>query len=318
MNTCRADGKDVEYAYRLLLGRKPDPAGYETFLSLIREQPLRPVELARYFLGSPEFLALHRADIQEVALDGYVIAVRSDDFDVGKSVSTALCWEPHVVSALENHLQPGGRFLDVGANIGYFTAWAAHRVGTNGRVVAVEPMEKNLQLIYTTIERNGFANVSVEPFGASSRNAIVCMSTHEHSSNGEILTKWVRGTRPYYVQVRRLDELLSAEERFDVVKLDIEGHEPLAWRGMQQRLHTDRPVVVTEFHPKCLRDNTQVDPSDFAATLLGYGRVIVLGTDGQRYPCLDVERLLNHWEREDEILRTNGGAHLDLLVEPHS
>lgn len=317
MSSERADIEDVHYAYRLLLGRAPDAAGLEAYSRLVRERQILPSELAEYFLGSDEFRNRYNSDIHEVGLDGFVVMVRADDGEVGRSVAQVREWEPQVAAALGENLRSGGCFLDVGANIGYFTAWAAHRVGSAGRVVAIEPMDKNLQLIYAMLARNGFAHVRVEPFAASDESGVVSMGTHGGSSNGEIVHEWTRGDRPLYAQVRRLDDLLESEARFDVVKFDIEGHELHAWRGFSRRLERDRPVVLTEFHPRCLRRNARVEPEEYAAVLLNYGAVTVLHFDGKRSRCPRADDLMRLWAREDAALSTDGAAHLDLLVEPH-
>lgn len=318
MSIERADIEDVRYAYRLLLGRVPDAQGLEAYARLVRDQPLMPWELAAYFLGSNEFRNRYNAEIRKVELDGYSIMVRVDDNDVGRVVAQSRQWEPQVISALSERLRPGDRFLDVGANIGYYTAWAAHRVGSGGHVVAIEPMDKNLQLIYATISHNGYSHVRVEPFAASDASRVVCMATHGGSSNGEILIDWARGGHPTYAQARRLDELLADEDRIDVVKFDIEGHELHAWRGFSAGLERSRPIVLTEFHPKCLRENARVAPEDYAAVLLDYGTVTALHFNAERFVCSDVETIMRRWAVEDAVLNTDGAAHLDLLVEPRS
>ncbi len=318
MKTKSANKDDIFYAYRLLLGRAPDAAGLETYERLIRDQPIQPHELAEYFLGSNEFRSRYNSEWLEIVLEGVVIVVRADDNDVGRTLARERQWEPHVLSVLREHLREGGRFLDVGANIGYFTAQAAQIVGATGGVVAVEPMDKNLQLIYATIARNGLTQAQVLPFAASDADGIVCMGTHGGSSNGEIVRDWNRGGQPLYAQTRRLDDLLTNEARFDIVKFDIEGHELHAWRGFARTLMRDRPIVLTEFHPRCLRDNAKVDPLDYAATLFDHGKVTVLHFDGRRSTCADGEALMRLWMREDAALRTDGAAHLDLLVEPRS
>lgn len=236
MTSRRAGIEDVRFAYRLLLGREPDAAGFETYSRLIREQVLQPDELARYFLGSNEFRSRISDHVREVDLGGFILSVDANDNDVSRVIAQSQLWEPHVTAVLNEKLRPGGSFLDVGANIGYFTAWAAHRVGSSGRVVAVEPMDKNVQLICSTIERNGFAHVRVEPFAASDGSGIARMGTLEGLSNGQIERAWASGMRPLYVQTRRLDDLLSDDKGFDVVKFDIEGHEPYAFAGLFARI----------------------------------------------------------------------------------
>src|SRR5436309_218434 len=51
-------------------------------------------------------------------------------------------WEPHVTSWICGRLRPGDGFIDVGANIGYYTLLASHLVGAAGTVVAVEASPK--------------------------------------------------------------------------------------------------------------------------------------------------------------------------------
>lgn len=318
MTVERANIDDVRYAYRLLLGRLPDEQGLNTYTRLVRDRTLTPLELAEYFLGSNEFRARYSSDLLEIDLDGYVLVVRADDNDVGRAVATSGQWEPQVIKILQNRLHEGMCFLDVGANIGYFTAFAAHRVGRSGRVVALEPMDKNLQLIYAMMDRNGFDQVRVEPFAASDACRVVCMGTHGGSSNGEIVGEWRRGERPLYAQARSLDDLLAGEARFDFVKFDIEGHELHAWHGFSRTLERDRPLVLTEFHPRCLRENAGIEPERYGAVLFEYGAVTVLHFDGKRSSCRDFEGLMRCWMHEDAVLGTDGSAHLDLLVEPRS
>ena len=288
----RADIQDVRYAYRVLPGRAPDAQRLQAFEKLVREHVLAPFDLARYFPGSNEFRARYSSRLVEIDLGGYVLVIRSDDNDVGEVVASTRRWEPHVVSVLEDYMHEGRRFLDVGANIGYFTAFAAHQVGSSGRVVAIEPMDNNLQLIYSTIARNGFANVRVEPFAASDASGVVCMGTHGGFSNGEIVREWNRGEQPLYAPTRCLDDLLSGESRFDVVKFDVEGHELHAWRGFSRTLERDRPILLTKFHPRCLTCNAGVEPEAYGAVLLQYGAVTVLHSDGRRTPCRDLDVLM--------------------------
>lgn len=315
MKAC-ADDDDIRYAYRLLLGREPDQAGFEMFSQLVRDNEILPADLARLFLGSAEFRSRYSTELQEVVLDGFSVFHRADDDDVGRPLAQTMTWEPHVTAALGERLSQGKRFLDVGANIGYFMAFAAHRVGAAGRVVAVEPMDKNLQLLYVSVVKNGFDHVRVEPFAASDSQSVVGIDTRPGSSNGQMRSGSDAHGQTTYVQTRRLDELLANESGFDVVKFDIEGHELHAWRGFERSLLRDRPVVLTEFHPQCLRNNAQTDPAAFADALLRYGTTTVLDASGRRSVCKDVDALMRHWARTDEALGTDGGAHLDLLVEP--
>src|SRR4051812_42477200 len=58
-------------------------------------------------------------------------------------------------------VHPGDTVVDVGANIGYNTLYAAHRVGSQGKVFAIEPAQDNLRLLYANLFYNELRNVVV-------------------------------------------------------------------------------------------------------------------------------------------------------------
>jgi FkbM family methyltransferase len=212
-------------------------------------------------------------------------------------------------------LRPGHVFVDVGANIGFFTNLGAHLVGRAGHVVAVEPLDKNVQLIYRSLERNGFNQVTVYVCAASDRAGLVSISTDSGTSNGQVLATVSRDLRVALAQARQLDDLTAGLERVDLVKLDIEGYELLAWRGFRRGLSTYRPKVLTEFHPHCMRKFVGVDPLEYLNELFSYGDSIqVLLPRGGRKVCDTPADVMHHWESANRTERADGKLHLDILV----
>ena len=61
-------------------------------------------------------------------MGGYSMFVRSDDQQIGRAISLSGIYEPHVTSAVKQLLRKGDTFVDVGANIGFFSVLAAHIV----------------------------------------------------------------------------------------------------------------------------------------------------------------------------------------------
>lgn len=317
-----ATTQDILYAYRLLLGREPEPEGVDYFESLITRTPMSPDRLARFFLDSSEFLAKYghvsKDEIIEVPLDGYSMFVRTSDRDVGAIIDRDRVYESHVTSALDQCLTPGMTFVDVGANIGYFAAFAACRVGSSGRVIALEPLDKNLQLIYATIWKNHFDWVEVFPYAAGASTHFVSMSTGPRTSNAEIVRSDATSDRPdVFAPVRKLDDLLANLDRADIVKFDIEGYEPYAWRGFQRGLQRLSPLIFTEFHPYCLERNTDVEPAAYLRMLFEYGREVeVLHDDGNRICCASPEAVMAEWRAANAKRGAGGTWHLDLRVLP--
>jgi FkbM family methyltransferase len=317
-----ADVGDVRSAYRLLLGRDPDPDGFAVHKNRLDSGTLTPTALADGFIGSGEFKARHDAAAMpvEVSLDGYSFFVRPIDHDIGREILETRNYEPHVAAVVRRLLKPGDTFVDIGANVGYFTAMAAHLVGAAGKVVAVEPMDKNLQLLYATVWRNRFRQVDIHPCAASDADALVPMMTAGDSSNGQVVPAAAGAEVPeLFAQARRLDDLLAGLSSVTLLKIDVEGHELRALRGYADGLARHRPYLLSEFHPKCMRENAGIDPADYLSFLFEYAECVeVLHHDGESVACEDAQAVLREWRLADERGGGGGSTHIDLFAAPRA
>jgi FkbM family methyltransferase len=70
-------------------------------------------------------------------------------------------WEPRLTAHVRSRLRPGDVFIDIGANIGYFSVLAAQRVGPTGRVVAVEAAPPIAEMLSRNLAINRCPNVRV-------------------------------------------------------------------------------------------------------------------------------------------------------------
>jgi FkbM family methyltransferase len=267
------------------------------------------------FLVSEEFAKRYTEPPDYVVTDyGFGIHVDAQDRDIGAVILEKRMYEPHVTAALGRELQSSNVFLDVGANVGWFSLLAARILG-EGRVLAVEPNPKNLQLLYASICRNEMSNITVYPYAASEVARLLGMESV--GSNGFVTGVSTARSGRTYVQGIRLDDLLRHEPRIDVVKLDIEGHEPFALRGMTDLLTLHRPVVYTEFHPKAMKDNFGRDGREYLQALVSLGyHLAVLGMDGVETQSLMIDDVLDHWRRHNRALGMLDEAHIDLACRP--
>lgn len=318
MPALHATVEDIRFAYRLLLGREPDSAGHAAFSAEVASGRLDLEGLVNSLVTSQEY-ALRRGDApDEVQMDGYSMFVRHSDRDISSVILAGHPYEAHVASVVREHLRTGSTFVDVGANIGYFTALAAQLVGRGGTVVAVEPLDKNLQLIYATIWRNRFDWVEAIPFAASNFRGLLPIATHGRTSNGQVELLGSSDRQPAaFAPARPLDDMLSHLANLHLLKIDIEGHELIALRGFTSGLARHRPLLLTEFHPMCMRRNSGIDPDDYLAFLFEYGGSIrVLRHEGGHKDCNDAAAVMREWARADAHFASNGTVHLDLFVSP--
>ena len=75
-------------------------------------------------------------------------------------------FDPQILSVLCDFIDPGSVFVDVGANIGWFTLIGSRLTGPGGRVFAVEPDPRNCDILKRNVARNGCGNVTVYPVAA--------------------------------------------------------------------------------------------------------------------------------------------------------
>ncbi len=258
----------------------------------------------------------------EVALDGYRACARASDAHIGGAIIAGRAHDANVEAALRARLRAGATFLDVGANIGIFTGLGASLVGPEGRVIAVEPIARNVELIERMCRANGFANVRVIRAAASDRAGNIALRTEPTTSNAttpEAAGVRLRAESGATIEVPAivLNEALAELDRLDAVKIDIAGMEPRALRGLRGTLERFRPVLIMEFHPWAIERASHEAPIEVLRWLWSiYGECAVLHRDGSVERVADPEDVIAAWRRFDEVSATNGLAHLDLVFDP--
>lgn len=177
-----------------------------------------------------------------------------------------------LVSAL---VRPGDRVLDAGGNIGMFTLLAAKAVGPTGTVDTFEPNPACLERLRPVLALNGIDWVRVHPFGLSDAPATLELAVlNDHSGVGSFTAvdpeNEAAVTERVRAEVRVGDEMIS-DGPIRLVKIDVEGFETRAVRGMAKTLRTERPFVVMEMIDGLLRKAGSSSAELFSEmTALGY------------------------------------------------
>lgn len=159
--------------------------------------------------------------------------------------------EASIQRVLEERLQPGMVFYDLGANIGLFTLLAARRVGAKGRVISFEPDANAAARLRRNVERNQFANVTVIEAGVWSKSEYVNFVPADSSSLDNGVGKFVEGPNEatgILKQCLAIDDLIGSAPPPDAIKCDVEGAELEALRGAEKLLRTHRPWIICEMH----------------------------------------------------------------------
>lgn len=217
-------------------------------------------------------------------------------------------WEPGQTALLGERLQPGMTVLDGGAHVGYFTCQAARLVGPRGLVLAFEPAPRNFQLLSANVWRNGFTNVVCFPWalGAEPGFAELRLSA-TNTGDHRLHVGDAAGGPTETVRVAALDEVLAIRPPVDIVKLDVQGSEEAALRGMQRLLAASPGVLVTvELSPADAR-SAGSDPR----ALLGWYRSLGFALRVQ----LPDEKGLMELPDNEILARAEQLEHVNLVLE---
>jgi len=168
-------------------------------------------------------------------------------------------YEPTEARWVEEILQAGDTFVDVGANVGFFTLIASARVGPEGRVLAFEPNPNLAKKLRITLDRNNIHNVTLLSQAVSDQAGVAQLyfaPFEQGIENASLLTFGHENGRQ--VEVTTLDKALTENnlERVDLLKLDVEGLEGNVLRGCRE--HIRRGVVrrlIVEFNANWLKNN---------------------------------------------------------------
>lgn len=313
----RATVDDIYACFRLLLRRRPTPEEEAYWRDLVIHHRITIHAMVDEFLASTEFLEKQAAGRQPklIDLDDFQLYVRPNDFFIGAAIARNRQYEPAVTQIVRSHLHEGDVFVDVGANIGYFTLMAATIVGRNGHVHAVEPNPDNCHLITMSVEANGVENVTLYPFAAAEKTQMLQLDIAGTGSNSRVIDdspQAVPGSSPpQQVQAVILDKVLAGLERIDLVKMDIEGAEPRALQGMMQILQRHRPILISEFSPALIKVTSHVTPESYLEQLISLHyelSVIGKGKSNASRPLRPREII--------DMYPKSGSSHLDLLAYP--
>lgn len=165
-------------------------------------------------------------------------------------------YEPIETTFILNTLRPEMTFMDVGANIGYYTVLAARILGETGKVISIEPESRNFDLLRRNVEINHLTNCRLFQMGLGSRigNARIYTSSINFGDHRVYDSGDTRGSQE--VSIKTGDAVLKevGVSRVDMIKMDVQGFETQVLEGLTETLERNQQLIVlTEFWPDGMR-----------------------------------------------------------------
>lgn len=228
---------DKLFSYRIILGRMPQALELEH----LGNDDVTFREFIDTLLASQEFAG--RFDFAPPGLrfmsetNGFRFWFNSADREMGARMATGL-YEPETVAIIEKIVGPQMRCLDIGAQTGFYSCLMAKLVGPAGHIVAYEPYGPSFEMLQKNAAENSWLerittrNVAVSDSSVDIRVGITSGMVVADRDGSSV------------IKAIKIDDI--SLPKVDFCKIDVEGHEPGAIRGMEQLLRRDSPVILTE------------------------------------------------------------------------
>lgn len=174
---------------------------------------------------------------------------------------------------IQNTLKADDVFVDIGANIGVHSMMASEIISDKGKVISFEASQHNFLRLQEHITLNQANNIEAHHLAVAECNKDITLFYNEEEGNKGMVSAYGKHkSHSEKIKAVALDSFL-AQTKIDFIKIDIEGGEFDALKGMKNILQTQNPVLLIELEEDIIEqtDYEEKDIIDFLAQL-GYAR----------------------------------------------
>jgi len=195
--------------------------------------------------------------VKLIRVNGLAMYIPCRDWAVAPTLLFAHVWEPAETKICEQYIKEGMTVIDAGAYIGYFSLLASRLVGSKGKVYAFEPSPGCLELLHKNIRLNNCKNIRVFEKAVIDKEGHTIFFANPNSLSGSSMfanySALVSHKSPQIkVPTTTLDEV-AGDNRVDFIKMDIEGGETKALRGMTKIIKNNPSLkMIIEVFPEGL------------------------------------------------------------------
>ncbi|WP_198371315.1 FkbM family methyltransferase [Roseomonas rosulenta] len=217
-------------------------------LAVVRHSPLEKGKWRILNALDAQF-ATHPVTRRLRVMGGVEMDLDTSDF-VQRGLYLTRDFEPALRACILSHLQPGDCFVDVGANVGFYSLIASRRVGPTGMAVAFEPNPATYAALKGNIALNRLTNVTAVDIALSDGGGqAMFFADADGNSGASSLLRRGSSAAVRTVSTETWDAFAARSSLPfpSLVKIDVEGAEVKVLRGMSSLLTAPRrPRVILE------------------------------------------------------------------------
>jgi len=155
--------------------------------------------------------------------------------------------DKNYVDLIRTYVKPGWNILDIGSNIGFYSSFFSEVAG-NGHVYCFEPDRINFRHLRETLE--GKSNVTLVQKAVAEKSGRMKLYTSSLLNVDHRTYASENSNGSYEVEKISIDDYVSGKFKVDFIKMDIQGYETEALKGMDKTLSENHDIIVfMEFWP---------------------------------------------------------------------
>jgi len=156
--------------------------------------------------------------------------------------------------------------IDIGSNIGYYTILFSS-IAKNGKIFSFEPEKINYNKLIQNIHLNKMNNIQVFNHALSNENSNNVLNLDYSNFGGHFInTKKSYFYKTQSIKTKKLDDVIDRNIYFDLIKIDVEGHEINVLKGMSKILKKNCGNIMIETNKNYKEISKMLNENNFFCT----------------------------------------------------
>ena len=173
--------------------------------------------------------------------------------DTGRGIHSDLLREgkrePFATEILEKNTLRGEIVLEIGANIGYYTILQSNKIGSIGKIYAIEPEKDNFNYLKKNVKLNNLKNVALFKQAIGDKNGKLEIYTYKEGNlNSPLMWKKDYDGKEI-VKEQTIEKFLEGKKTPNWIRMDVEGYEYNILKDAKKTLNNpELKKMFIEFH----------------------------------------------------------------------
>jgi|AntAceMinimDraft_17_1070374.scaffolds.fasta_scaffold05541_1 FkbM family methyltransferase len=199
-----------------------------------------------------------------------LICNASNGFSQMQLIQTGV-YEKNITNIILQNLKENNIFVDIGANIGYYSVLASKILNNKGKIISFEPVKETFNKLIQNIKLNNI-NEQLTAYNCALGNKTGTENINLHKESGHnsvVRISKLNNIGKEQIKIKKFDQLINFKNKDLFIKIDVEAYEFEVLKGMENTLKNNNCKIIFEFTPTFYKDISD-DYINYSTDILNY------------------------------------------------